>query len=125
MRRTAALAAAALIATLGLSAGCSTAQKAWDCGRLALQITSDVQDVQSALTNAADDPTAADTALRSLTADLDRLGKQSGNADLTQAVQDLHTQISDVQQAVDAKRTPDLAPLVGAATNLSGICTQG
>ncbi|AXI77725.1 hypothetical protein [Peterkaempfera bronchialis] len=123
MRRTAALAAAALLASLPLSLGCSAAEKAWDCGKLAVQITSDVQKVQSAALHADDDPGAVDTALGTLGRDLDRLGKQTGNADVGKAVQDLRDQADALRRSADAGSTPDLAPLVSAAGRLSTVCT--
>jgi uncharacterized membrane protein YccC len=123
MRRTATLAATALLTVLPLTAGCSTAQKAWDCGKLALQIASDVQNLQNAVSNAVNDPQAVDTALQGLTQDLDRLGKQAGNADVAQAVKDLKAQADAVRQAADAGRVPDLSSLSATAINLGSVCT--
>ncbi|MGW4893432.1 hypothetical protein ACWEQL_14380 [Kitasatospora sp. NPDC004240] len=122
--RPATLAVAALIAVLPLSAvSCSAAQKALDCGNLAIKITSDINEVQTAVANVANDTAAATQALQKLRDDLDQLGKNSKNTDVAKAITDLNTQVGVVQQAVNDKRIPDLKPLGDAAGNLSKVCT--
>lgn len=122
--RPATLAAAALIATLPLSAvSCSAAQKALDCGNTAIKISSDITDVTTAFNNASNDAAAAGQALQKLKNDLDQLGKNSKNTDVSKAITDLTTQVDKVQQAVNAKQVPDLKPLGDAAYNLTQVCT--
>ncbi|WP_329495152.1 hypothetical protein [Kitasatospora herbaricolor] len=122
--RPATLAAAALIATLPLSAvSCSAAQKALDCGNTAIKISSDITDVTTAFNNASNDAAAAGQALQKLKNDLDQLGKNSKNTDVSKAITDLTTQVDKVQQAVNAKQVPDLKPLGDAAGNLTQVCT--
>jgi hypothetical protein len=122
--RPATLAVAALIAILPLSAvSCSAAQKALDCGNTAVRISGDIADVTSTFNNASTDAAAAGAALQKLKNDLDQLGKNSKNTDVAQAITDLNTQVTKVQQAVDANEVPDLKPLGDAAGNLSSVCT--
>ena len=118
------LAVAALIAVLPLSAvSCSAAQKALDCGNTAVRISGDIADVTSTFDNASNDAAAAGAALQKLKNDLDQLGKNSKNTDVAQAITDLNTQVTKVQQAVDANQVPDLKPLGDAAGNLTQVCT--
>ncbi len=122
--RPAALAAAALICVLPLSAvSCSAAQKALDCGNTAVRISGDITDVTNAYGNASNDAAAAGQALQKLKNDLDQLGKNSKNTDVSKAITDLGTQVDKVQQAVDANQVPDLGPLGDAAGNLAQVCT--
>ena len=118
------LAVAALIAILPLSAvSCSAAQKALDCGNTAVRISGDIADVTSTFDNASNDAAAAGAALQKLKNDLDQLGKNSKNTDVAQAIADLDSQVTKVQQAVDANQVPDLKPLGDAAGNLTQVCT--
>ncbi|MFC8453324.1 hypothetical protein [Kitasatospora sp. NPDC057223] len=122
--RPATLAVAALIAILPLSAvSCSAAQKALDCGNTAVRISGDIADVTSTFNNASNDAAAAGAALQKLKNDLDQLGKNSKNTDVAKAITDLNTQVTKVQQAVDANEVPDLKPLGDAAGNLTSVCT--
>ncbi|MFE2724612.1 hypothetical protein [Kitasatospora sp. NPDC059327] len=122
--RPATLAVAGLIAILPLSAvSCSAAQKALDCGNTAVRITGDISDVTTAFNNASNDSAAAGQALQKLKNDLDDLGKNSKNTDVSKAITDLNTQVDKVQQAVNNKQVPDLKPLGDAAGNLTQVCT--
>ncbi|WP_316528993.1 hypothetical protein [Kitasatospora brasiliensis] len=122
--RPAALAVAGLIAILPLSmVSCSAAQKALDCGNTAVKITGDIADVTQAYDNASNDSVAAGKALQKLKNDLDQVGKNSKNTDVTKAVADLEKQIENVQKAADKNEVPDLKPLGSAAGNLSSVCT--
>ncbi|MFJ1705709.1 hypothetical protein [Kitasatospora sp. NPDC088346] len=118
------LAVAALALILPLSAvSCSAAQKAIDCGNTAITITNDISNVSSAFNNAGNDPTAAGQAMQQLKNDIDKLGRNSSDTDVSKALTDLQTQVQNVQQAVDNKQVPDLKPLGDAAGNLSKACT--
>jgi len=124
INRSTTLAVAALILLLPLSAvSCSAAQKAIDCGNTAIKITSDISDVTSAFNNANNDPQAAGQALQKLKNDLDQLGRNSSDTDVTKAITDMQTQVDKTQQAIDAKQVPDLKPLGDAAAKLSKVCT--
>lgn len=122
--RPATLAVAALILVLPLSAvSCSAAQKALDCGNTAVKVSSDLAQVTDAYNNANNDPAAAGKALGNLKSDLDKLGKNAGNTDVSKAIADLQTQADKTQKAIDAKQVPDLGPLGDAAGNLTKVCT--
>ncbi|MEU9131802.1 hypothetical protein AB0D08_27435 [Kitasatospora sp. NPDC048540] len=124
INRPAALAVAALVLILPLSAvSCSAAQKAIDCGNTAVTITNDIANVSSAFNNADNDPTAAGQAMQQLKTDIDKLGRNSSDTDVSKALTDLQTQVQNVQQAMDRKQAPDLQPLGAAAGNLSKACT--
>ncbi|MFD9128605.1 hypothetical protein [Kitasatospora sp. NPDC059571] len=124
LTRSTMLAAAGLILVLPLSAvSCSAAQRALDCGNTAVRITTDVSNAGSAFNNAANDPAAAGQALQKLKTDLDQVGRNSGDTDVSKAVTDLQTQIDKAQQAIDNKQAPDLKPLGDAAGNLTKACT--
>ncbi|MEV4558939.1 hypothetical protein AB0K51_18390 [Kitasatospora sp. NPDC049285] len=124
IHRSTALAAAALVLVLPLSAvSCSAAQKAVDCANTAVRISSDITQVGSAYNNAQQDPAAAGRALQQLKTDLDQLGRNSSDADLTKAVGDMQSQVAKVQTAIDNNQVPDLGPLGSAAGRLSKLCT--
>lgn len=124
INRTTALAVAALVLILPLSAvSCSAAEKAVNCANTAVQISTDVAQLGSAYNNADQDPAAAGRALQKLKGDMDKLGRNSSDADLTKAIGDLQTQIDKVQQASDANQVPDLGPLGDAAARVSKVCT--
>jgi len=124
INRTTALAAAALVLILPLSAvSCSAAQKAVDCTNTAIKISSDISQVGTAFNNANNDPAAAGQALQQLKNDLDQLGRNSSDTDVSKAITDLQTQVTKVQTAVDNKQVPDLTPLAAAAGTLSKACT--
>ncbi|WP_051732108.1 hypothetical protein [Kitasatospora phosalacinea] len=124
INRTTALAVAALVLVLPLSAvSCSAAEKALSCANTAVQVTTHVAQLGEAFNNADQDPAAAGQALQNLKGDMDKLGRNSSDADLSNAIGDLQTQIDSVQKAVDNNQTPDLAPLGSAAARVSKVCT--
>ncbi|WP_285737465.1 hypothetical protein [Kitasatospora phosalacinea] len=124
INRTTALAVAALALVLPLSAvSCSAAEKALSCANTAVQITTHVTELGEAVNNVDQDPNATGQALQNLKGDLDKLGRNSGDADLSKAVTDLQGQVDNVQKAVDAHQAPDLGPLVSAAGRVSKVCT--
>ena len=124
LTRPAGLAVAALIAVLPLSAvSCSATQKAIDCGNTAVAVGSDLNQLGGAYQNANNDPAAAGRAVAKLKTDLDKLGKNAGNTDVSKAVTDLQTQADKAQRAIDAKQVPDLGPLGDAAGTLTKVCT--
>jgi hypothetical protein len=123
INRSAILSVAALALLLPLGVGCSAAQKALDCGNTAVKISTDFAEVSNAWGNAGNDPQAAGQALQKLKTDLDELGRNSSDTDVSKAITDLQTQVEKTQQAVNAKQVPDLKPLGDAASNLTKACT--
>ncbi|MFD7644170.1 hypothetical protein ACFV4P_26390 [Kitasatospora sp. NPDC059795] len=124
INRTTVLAVAGLVLILPLSAvSCSAAEKAVSCANTAVQISTDVADLGTAYNNADKDPAAAGKAVQKIKGDLDKIGRNSGDADLAKAVGDLQTQVDKVQKAIDNHETPDLGPLGDAAGRVSKVCT--
>ncbi|MGW4380293.1 hypothetical protein [Kitasatospora sp. NPDC004531] len=123
INRTTALAVAALVLILPLSAvSCSAAEKAVSCANTAVQLSTDVAQLGTAFNNADQDPEAAGQAVQQLKADLDKIGRNSGDADLSKAVGDLQSQVDKVQQAVDNNQVPDLGPLGDAVGRVGKVC---
>ncbi|WP_035793546.1 hypothetical protein [Kitasatospora mediocidica] len=123
--RPATLAVAALLLVLPLSiVSCSAAQKAMDCGNTAVRVGGDLNQLNDAYNNSGNNPTAAGKALANLKSDLDKLGKNAGNTDVSKAVTDLQTQADKTQQAINAKQVPDLGPLGDAVGNLTKVCAS-
>ena len=123
LTRSTTLAVAGLALILPLSAvSCSAVQRAVDCGNTAVRITNDISAAGDAFNNAANDPTAAGQALQQLKNDLDQLGRNSSDTDISQAVTDLQTQVDNAQKAIDNNQAPDLKPLGDAAANLTKAC---
>ncbi|MFJ5926328.1 hypothetical protein ACIQF6_27350 [Kitasatospora sp. NPDC092948] len=124
INRTTTLAVAAMVLILPLSAvSCSAAEKAVSCANTAVQLTTDVAQLGSAYNNADKDPAAAGKAVQKIKGDVDKIGRNSSDADLAKAVGDLQTQVDKVQKAVDNNETPDLGPLGDAAGRVSKVCT--
>lgn len=120
--------AAVLIVPLG--AACGSVRATVDCGKSALRITGDVQDVSAAVTNVGnlvDDKRRRDTseAIAELRGDLGKFGKGNGGADQRKAADDLAKAARNVQTASDTGQTPDMKPLLAAAGLLTKACASG
>ncbi|MFI1253345.1 hypothetical protein ACH4U6_05995 [Streptomyces netropsis] len=124
-RRTTAIAALAVVAlAVPLAAGCSAAEKAVDCARLVVDVGQDVDDLQRAVGNAADDPGKADEALDALDADVKKLKDKTDNPDLDKVVDHLQGAVDNARKAVDRNEVPDLSPIKDAAGELTKVCTS-
>lgn len=124
-RRTALTTAAAgttALLLLPLITACDAVNRALDCGQLAIEITSDVQQLENALNNAANSPQDAENALDTLAADLKKFGDKTDNADLGKAVGDLTDQVNEAQDALDAGRVPSAKPFASSAAEISKVC---
>ena len=125
LRRTVtAVATVATIAlTAGLTTGCDAVDKALDCVRTADAIADSVTELQQAVENA-DDPTQWEESLNSIDKNLDRIGDQTDNTDVNQAVDDLGKAVDNVRTSVEnGDETPDLSPVTDAAGELTKVCT--
>ncbi|MBT2382629.1 hypothetical protein [Streptomyces sp. ISL-11] len=123
-RRTgAAVALAAAALALPLAVGCSAAQKAVDCARLGIEISNDVDDLQRAVTDTANDPDQADKILDTLEKDTKKLKEKTNSTDVGKALDHLQTAVTNTRDAVRQDRTPDLTPLKDAAAELTKVCT--
>ncbi len=122
-RRTA-LALAATTLTLGALTGCEAVDKVLDCAGTAATIATSVDRLQTAVSNAANDPLASQQALNDIDRELKTLGDRTDNADLAKAVKDLGTGVDNVRKAVDGgDPTPDLTPVTSAAGEIGKVCT--
>ena len=115
------LAAVAFLAPL--TVGCDAVDKALDCGRLAVEISNDVDDLQDAVTGAAVDPTEADKVLDALDQDIDKVGDRTDDTDVGKALDDLRKAVGNVQTSVDSGEHPDLTPVKDATAELTNVCT--
>ncbi|MGY0061374.1 hypothetical protein ACWY4P_33360 [Streptomyces sp. LZ34] len=123
-RRTTALAAFAVVAlAVPITAGCSAIEKAIDCAQLAVDITTDVDDLQDAVGGAVVDPQDADKILDALDKDIDKIKDKTDNADVGKAVDDLQKAVDNVQTAIDKGQDPDLTPVKDAAGELTKVCS--
>lgn len=116
------LAAAAFL--VPLTTGCDAVDKALDCGRLAVEISNDVDNLQDAVTGAAVDPTEADKVLDALDKDIDKVGDRTDNTDVGKALDHLRNAVDNVQKSVDGGNRPDLTPVKNATAELSKVCTS-
>lgn len=122
---TAASAAAALALAVPALSACSAVETALDCAQTATAIGQNVDNLQQAISNGADNPAEAQQALDKIDKNLDALGDKSDNADIGKAVDDLSRGVKNAQQALDQGKTPDTTPIESAASELTKICTPG
>ncbi|WP_328910386.1 hypothetical protein OG230_13200 [Streptomyces sp. NBC_00234] len=119
-----ALAVTATLLTLTTAVGCSALDKALDCVQTADAIATSVSKLQQAVSTAADDPTQASEALDEIDKELKNLGDKTDNADLSKAVDDLQTGVTNVRGSIEAgDATPDITPVTDAATEIGKVCT--
>ncbi|MGR3937817.1 hypothetical protein [Streptomyces sp. BRA346] len=106
-----------------LIAGCDAVDKALDCGRLAVEISNDVDTLQDAVTGAAVNPADADKILDALDKDIDKVGDRTDNTDVSKALDDLTKAVDNVRTSVDSGKHPDLTPVKDATGELTKVCT--
>ncbi|MEU9361728.1 hypothetical protein AB0M10_03635 [Streptomyces sp. NPDC051840] len=123
-RRRTALAVTATLLTLTAAVGCGAVDKALDCVRTADAIATSVDNLQQAVSNASDDPTQASESLDQIDKELKDLGDTTDNADLSKAVDDLQTGVTNVRDSIESgDATPDITPVTDAATEIGKVCT--
>ncbi|MEU8678433.1 hypothetical protein [Streptomyces sp. NPDC048560] len=119
-----ALAVTATLLTLTTAVGCSALDKALDCVQTADAIATSVGKLEQAVSTAADDPTQASEALNEIDKELKELGDKTDNADLSKAVEDLKTGVTNVRGSIESgDATPDISPVTDAATEIGKVCT--
>lgn len=119
-----ALAVTATLLTLTTAVGCSALDKALDCVQTADAIATSVGKLEQAVSTAADDPTQASEALDEIDKELKDLGDKTDNADLSKAVEDLKTGVTNVRGSIESgDATPDISPVTDAATEIGKVCT--
>ncbi|WP_329117866.1 hypothetical protein [Streptomyces sp. NBC_01465] len=125
MRRIALAAAGATLALTATMVGCSAVDKAVDCVQTADAIASNVNNLQQAVSNAANDPTQADKALDDISKNLTSLKDKTDNADLDKSIDSLNTAVDNVRSSIkNGDKTPDISPVADAASELGKVCTS-
>ncbi|WP_432104998.1 hypothetical protein [Streptomyces sp. bgisy091] len=123
-RRRTALAVTATLLTLTAAVGCGAVDKALDCVRTADAIATSVDNLQQAVSNASNDPTQASESLDQIDKELKDLGDTTDNADLSKAVDDLQTGVTNVRDSIESgDATPDITPVTDAAAEIGKVCT--
>ncbi|MEU5197181.1 hypothetical protein AB0G86_24565 [Streptomyces scabiei] len=118
-------AVAAVALTAGLTTGCDAVNKALDCVQTADAIARNVDDLQQAVQNAADDPTQLEESLASIDKSLDDIGDKTDNTDVNKAVDSLQKAVTDTRTAVEnGDTTPDISGITDAAGELTNVCTS-
>ncbi|WP_405662998.1 hypothetical protein OG379_15155 [Streptomyces sp. NBC_01166] len=123
-RHRTALVVTTTLLTLTAAVGCGAVDKALDCVRTADAIATSVDNLQQAISNASNDPTQASEALDQIDKELKDLGDTTDNADLSKAVDDLQSGVTNVRDSIDkGDATPDITPVTDAATEIGKVCT--
>ncbi|MDH6139399.1 hypothetical protein P3T35_001399 [Kitasatospora sp. GP30] len=118
--------AAVVLAVAGAAlVGCDGKQ-AVSCGKTAITITGDVQDLTDSATNVGQ---LTDQARRQRTADAlkklnDDAKKVHAGSDSAKAADSLSKAVQNAQQAVADGKQPDLGPIASAAGDLSKACAS-
>ncbi|WP_405936943.1 hypothetical protein OG338_09770 [Streptomyces sp. NBC_00726] len=119
-----ALAVTAVLITATAAAGCGALDKTLDCVRTADAIATSVDNLRQAVSNASSDPTQASEALDEIQEELGKLGDKTDDADLSKAVDDLRSGVTNVRDAIDqGDATPDISPVTDAAGEIGKVCT--
>ncbi|MER5552828.1 hypothetical protein ABT001_14285 [Streptomyces sp. NPDC002793] len=119
-----ALAVTATLLTLTAAVGCGAVDKALDCVRTADAIATSVDSLQQAISDASNDPTQASESLDQIDKELKDLGDTTDNADLSKAVDDLQSGVTNVRESIEkGDATPDITPVTDAATEIGKVCT--
>jgi hypothetical protein len=119
------LAVAAALVAVTTAAGCGAVERAFDCAQTALVISDSVDDLQRAVSDAGENPAAAQQALDEIDKNLDDLGGRTDNADVAKAVDQLADGVNNVRDAIESGQTPDLTPVTDAAGELTNVCSPG
>ncbi|MER7760679.1 hypothetical protein [Streptomyces sp. NPDC097619] len=126
LKRQAATGAVTLAVVLGIGAttGCSSVGTAMDCVRVANAVSGSVNDLQQAISGAANSPAEAEKALADIDKSLSEIGDTTENADLSSATADLKKAVADVGAALkDGNPNPDITPVSTAAGELTKVCS--
>ncbi|MEV0786783.1 hypothetical protein AB0I52_28245 [Streptomyces sp. NPDC050423] len=123
-RHRTALAITTALLTAAAAAGCGALDKAIDCVQTADAIATGVDNLQQAVSDAANDPGQASEALDDIEKELGNLGDKTDNADLGKAVGDLRDGVGNVRDSIDkGDDTPDISPVTDAAKEIGKVCT--
>lgn len=123
-RRAAVLALLTTLAALGTSACGATAERALDCGKLALAVSRGIDDLERAAVGSALDKDATEVTEK-IDEDVQKIKDRSDNVDLGKAADQVAAATKDVHAAIREDREPDLTPLKDAGAELTKVCTTG
>ncbi|MGN5376900.1 hypothetical protein ACQ4WX_02515 [Streptomyces lasalocidi] len=109
--------------------GCDGAKRSVDCGKSALKIAGDVQDVMDAVSNVGN---LVDSERRKQTSesfgklqrDIEDVARNSHNIDQRKTANDVALVAQRIKDAVNKGDSPDVRPLGDAAAELSKACTS-
>ncbi|MQS17832.1 hypothetical protein F7Q99_37995 [Streptomyces kaniharaensis] len=121
------VAAVVLLTAAPLFTACKNADQALDCGKRAISITGDVQDLMDSAINVGqitDDSKRKHTldALRKIGEDVRRI-RESGSGDkLDKATDKLSKAVDNAQNDINNGKQPDLGAVAGAAGEVATAC---
>ncbi|GAB2688862.1 hypothetical protein [Kitasatospora kifunensis] len=120
---------ATLFLALPVVAGCNSVDNARNCGKMAISITGDVQDLGDSALNVGQLTDASrrqhtKDALQKLGDDAKKIGDKSNRADLNNAVDKLNKAIQNAQDSLSHNKQPDLSPVTDAAGELGKVCVS-
>ncbi|MET9106746.1 hypothetical protein [Streptomyces zhihengii] len=125
-RRRIALSIATAALLVPAAAGCAALDKAIECVETADAIATSVGNLQDAVATGTSDLGQAGESLDAIDRELGNLGDKTDNADLSKAVDDLKTGVTNVRTAIEnGDATPDISPVTDAATEIGKVCTPG
>ncbi|MBM9621359.1 hypothetical protein ACFU9F_19780 [Streptomyces zhihengii] len=125
-RRRIALSIATAALLVPAAVGCAALDKAIECVETADAIATSVGNLQDAVATGTSDLGQARESLDAIDRELGNLGDKTDNADLSKAVDDLKTGVTNVRTAIEnGDATPDISPVTDAATEIGKVCTPG
>ncbi|PYC66772.1 hypothetical protein C7C46_30895 [Streptomyces tateyamensis] len=104
-----------------------TAQQALDCGKTAISIAGDVQDLKDSATNVGqitDESRRQNTikALKKVGSDAEKLKGSGNKGDLGKRLDDLNTAVSRAEDAATSGKQVDVGPVLSAAAEVGKLC---
>ena len=117
----------ALLATLSVAALTScddSAERAVDCGKLALAVSKSIDDLERAALGSALDRDATEVSEK-LDKDIEKIEDRVENPDLEKAADKVKAATKDVHTAIREDRKPDMSPLRDAGVELTKVCARG
>ncbi|MGW2249982.1 hypothetical protein ACWCXH_07260 [Kitasatospora sp. NPDC001660] len=120
-------AAVALLAAAPLFTACKNADQALDCGKRAISVTGDVQDLMDSAINVGqitDDSKRRHTldALKKIKDDAQKVRESGSNGKLDKATDKLSKAIDAARDNVDNGRQPDVGAIASAAGDVTTAC---
>ncbi|MBO1416516.1 hypothetical protein [Streptomyces sp. FH025] len=121
-----AIAALAMLVAAPLFTACKNADQALDCGKRAISLTGDVQDLTDSALNVGqitDSSRRKHTvdALKKIVDDTKKI-RQDSDGKVDAAADKLSTAVSNAQDAVSKGKEPDFGPISDAAGDLTKAC---